>query len=192
MRSEDAMIKGIGISGAQRSGKDTLAAALMNDSNYVRIGFADELKKLATRLTGIDMFEESNKIKHRAFLISLGQTMRLHDPLYWVKAAQTEMEKLQDVGLIPLVTDLRFVNECKALKEMNFFLIRLDCNEETLLQRGWDPKYKNDPSEAELNDYTGFDARLQSDRWSPRDLAHQVNLLMEQYNGKRSTPTQTN
>lgn len=171
---------GIAISGPLRSGKDTLAAALMNQNKkYVRVAFADELKKIACELTRDNMFNEQTKIKHRPFLIALGQAMRQYDGLFWVRKAQPLIFELIQNHKLPIITDLRFKNEAEELRSMGFLLIRLECSEEELIIRGWTPNFKQDPSEAELNNYENFHLKLNSGNHSPEELAKQVKDFLE-------------
>src|ERR1051326_7821740 len=105
---------GIGISGKQRSGKDSAANNLSEISpRYERIGFADELKRVAARLIGKPddyYFYEENKIRDRQYLISLGQTMRSYDKDFWVNKVLAQLKP----GRFFVITDVRFLKIGRA------------------------------------------------------------------------------
>lgn len=172
--------KGIGLRGKLRVGKDTTLKALKELSDdYVRLSFADQLKELATELSGINMFLEENKVQHRQFLINLGQTMRALDEHYWTKPIIHKANKLVEAGKIPVITDVRFKNEATALKENGFAMIHLWADEEALMQRGWDGKFDNDPSEKEMESYNGYNFFVDTSTLLPRQVALLVKDFME-------------
>lgn len=138
------------------------------DPRFVRQGFADELKRMAQKETGIDFFVEENKMQHRKFLIQLGQAYRAYDPDFWVKKLLASLRP----GVYPVVTDCRFKNEAKALKAAGFLIIRLDPGEDVIQARGG--KLLDDPSETDLDDYLDFDGTIDTGVNSPTAVAAKV------------------
>lgn len=124
--------------------------------------------------TGLNFHDEETKKANRGFLIALGQLMRLYDPLFWVNLAMTNMQAIMRGGKIPVVTDMRFPNEADTLARHGFLLVRIHCNEQELLRRGWDPKFKDDPSENSLDNYQGFHLRVHSDQQTPQQIAQAI------------------
>lgn len=168
--------KGIALRGKLRVGKDTCYKELKEiDERYVRLSFADQLKEMASDLTNINMFIDENKVEHRKFLISLGQTMRVFDKDYWVKPVMHKAEKLIEEGKIPVITDVRFTNEADALRKAGFMVTNLFADPEALQKRGWHSQFDNDPSEKELDLYGYFNCFVDTSVLRPRQVAVLVN-----------------
>jgi len=119
--------KAIGLCGFARSGKDTMYAILKNmlsDIGIVsqRIAFADALKEDCKTFlfskTGIDSFTEDSEEKKiiRPFLVAYGCMMREIDPFYWVNKTKELSKTFIDMGVLPIYTDVRFLNELQWLK----------------------------------------------------------------------------
>jgi|ERR1051326_8155979 len=163
---------GIGISGKQRSGKDTAANNMAKiDPRYKRIGFADELKKLAAGIVGKPedyYFHEDNKVRDRKYLIDLGLTMRRYDADFWVKKVLAKLRP----GTFFVVTDVRFINEAEALKKAGFLLVRLSPSNDTILSRGGE--ILDNESETELDDYDGFDGFIDTGILTPEATARKI------------------
>lgn len=135
------MIRGIGIGliGAARSGKDTVAERLVERYGFQRFAFGDELKRYAHELFG-----ESNG-KPRELYQWFGQTMRERDPQVWVRKlfdkirmaerARQERPDLFDGELRVVVTDVRQPNEYVRLQSEGFYLIRVKCPLDIRLER---------------------------------------------------------
>lgn len=170
------MYRGIAISGKAGAGKDTACNELMrNDSRYVRISFADELKRIAGELTGLDFTDEKVKEANRWFLQVLGtELMRRFDENYWVKKAVAKAERLIAEGKIPICTDARFPNEIDALKAAGFYAVRLNVSEDVQRARGREPTYH--ASEIALDDYKGFNMNFNSGMitCTPQKLARAI------------------
>jgi hypothetical protein len=130
----------IGVSGAQRAGKDTVASYLVERHGFTRIGLADPLKHLAGTIDpivdgtlGIRMNEllasygedyvKANYPEYRRFLINLGQGLRSFDEDFWVDALLGSIVNLQDdYGLDRFVVpDIRFENEVASLRRLREF-----------------------------------------------------------------------
>ncbi len=178
--------RGIAISGKAGAGKDTTCAELMKkDERFVRISFADELKRIASELTGLDFFDEKVKEQYRWFLQILGtELMRRFDENYWVKKAVAKAQGLIAAGKIPICTDARFPNEMKALQEIGFYAVRLDVTEEAQRARGREPTQH--ASEIALDTFAGFNLNLNSDPVTPLQCANAV-MTFGGFNGYLTT-----
>ncbi|MQS38886.1 hypothetical protein FFZ77_25835 [Streptomyces katsurahamanus] len=129
--------------GRARSGKDTVAARLM-DHGYKRLAFADPLKAMvrdmdpyvitspgvAVRLNTLvgDVGWEYAKDKYpevRALLQRTGQAVRDRDPYFWVRLLMAQVEGARDVGYPIVVSDVRYPNEADTLAAHGFTLVRV-------------------------------------------------------------------
>lgn len=108
-------------------GKDTLAERLAElDPHFVRYSFGDEVRReLAAPLKfwyGIDVWRMTLDEKEftRPYLIAHGMARRTQDPDYWVK--QTLRRVHEDLSrndeICPVITDARFANEVRILREV--------------------------------------------------------------------------
>lgn len=176
-----------------RALNDPKIVANVQDTSQWKIKkFASKLKEIASILTGIpvEKFEDqefknsrlgpewfetkpyikgvantSNSMTVRTFLQKLGtDAMRigLHENT-WVNALAADYEP----GCKWLVTDVRFKNEAKMLKEVGALLIRVDRNVDT----------GDHPSEVDLDDYK-FDVVLDNSG-SILNLVKQVRALYQ-------------
>ena len=123
----------VGITGCRSTGKDTLCTHLRSlDPRVQRFAFADALKRdLAPFIAqhfGIDVFTATGEDKEliRPLLISYGMARRERDPLVWcrkttdliVEKCEAQRSPLQARNpFVPVVTDVRFVNEVNHLRE---------------------------------------------------------------------------
>ena len=133
-------VKLIGLSGYARTGKDTAAAALV-DQGWHRIAVADKLKAIAYDLnpwvntTNANMirlrdlvdragWEEAKKHADvRDLLQRLGVACRDHiDTNVWVAAALKDLPADQSV----VITDCRFPNEVVAVESLGGTMVRLE------------------------------------------------------------------
>lgn len=128
----------IGIGGAARSGKDTVARYLTERHGFTRIGLADPLKALASAIDpiidghygerhmnelltsfGEDYIKEEYP-EYRRFLIAMGMAMRDFDEDFWVDAllgfivAKNGHEGVERF----VVPDIRFENEVDGLRRL--------------------------------------------------------------------------
>lgn len=119
----------IGLAGYAQSGKDSLFNLLVEHGTrkYKRYAFADALKKeiqpSIQRDFGFDIFaatiEQKNQVRH--LLVELGAKRRSEDPLYWVNQVYKEIRQTEqiekvlrwDQRTVPVITDLRYVNEAE-------------------------------------------------------------------------------
>jgi hypothetical protein len=103
--------------GHMGSGKSTAANELIK-LGYVKVSFADALKKLATEACGM-------KEKNRELLQKLGVGIRQIDPDFWVKAAFQVVKGANSIYKPVVIDDLRFPNELKACQENDFKVFRV-------------------------------------------------------------------
>jgi len=141
----------IGLSGKKRVGKDTVGHWLEVKHEFTRISFAALLKKQAKRVGWSGHKDE----KGRRLLQELGMVVRNYDEDFWVDATFRELTKInrktgQDRFVI---TDVRFKNEARRIKEAGGVMIRITRPDEIT----------NDPhaSETDLDDYE-FDHVIES------------------------------
>ncbi|MEU5361127.1 hypothetical protein ACFY9R_26580 [Streptomyces albidoflavus] len=138
-------MKDIALTGLARSGKDSVAASLVEDHGYVRVAFADALKDAALKadpliplkhidkavpLTTVVNFLGWERAKDaypevRRFLQHFGQAVRDIDPRFWVAAAVDAVHGASG-GRPVVITDVRYHNEVMAVQDLGFTLVRIE------------------------------------------------------------------
>lgn len=135
----------VGIMGAKRSGKDTLAGFLVEDHGFTRLAFADKLKDFlldvnpltgrsgfrvrdAVDLVGWDEAKETPEV--RRLLQEVGLAAREHlGPRVWLDPVMQEADRIRwskgGNGGPVVITDVRFANEWQAVKEAGGILVRV-------------------------------------------------------------------
>lgn len=132
-----------------RGGKDTFAK-VAERFGYMRLAFADELKREAKTLLGRPI----DKKKDRPFLIELGQRRRAEDPAYWIKVVQKRMRQAIMEGQRKFcLSDCRFPNEYEWLKELGATFIRIESWPGDRIARGMDPNLMDDESERHIREF---------------------------------------
>lgn len=131
-------MKIIGLVGRKHSGKDTIASCLydLKGDGVLLIAFADKLKSMASIMSGIPYshFHDQEKkevrchrvvgfgdrlVSPRDVLIEYGNMYRdWFGDDYFVWHVLSKIEKERENYDIIVVTDVRFENECRALKEL--------------------------------------------------------------------------
>ena len=181
--------RGIAINSKRKAGKDAAYLALtdMLPGIFRRVAFADELKRELMQLARAgqvqlvdahgapnpqaDLFNDSVKEANRQVIMDHAVLRGgSGKSLVWVTKAFERLEKLP-VGMIPVVTDLRFRNEAQYLREHGYLLARLECPDEERFRRGASRVGIADVSECELDDYPDFDVWLRSDQLAPKAIA---------------------
>lgn len=130
----------VGLMGAARAGKDTVATALRDAFDYRNTSFAYSLKQAAfaslerafpeqyarVRDEGWDVVKQEDW--GRAYLQDFGTAMRDHvDKKVWVNSALDRAERIIMNTYRPVtITDVRFQNEVDAIREREGVLIRIE------------------------------------------------------------------
>ena len=152
----------IGINGKKGSGKDTFASLLANELlgklglKVTLKAFADNLKKCCAIISNQhewNFYSQDCKNKKAGFLSmtnrelmqKFGDLTRQIDPDIWIKLALDINNVNTDVLII---TDVRFKNEAKAIKDKGGILIRIESDR---------PETDLHISEIDLDNYGKFD-----------------------------------
>lgn len=128
----------LGLVGRARSGKDTIANHLVREHGFVRVAFADELKRITEELNphvydkrflgqsvplsvslsvgGWEASKDSSSV--RAFLQTLGESLRRRDPEFWIKVAEPHIERALHAGKSVVITDVRYTNEVEYVRHI--------------------------------------------------------------------------
>ena len=164
----------IGLSGKARAGKDTTANIITSilacdfpSLKVETVSFAKKLKEIAKDVFSWDgdkNYYPLSKDKGRNLLINIGLKMREIRDTIWVDYVMKSIS-ISDKQIF-LITDVRFKNEAKIIKNAGGFIVRITRNSGQLNIA--------DESENDLDDYKTFDAEISNDS----DYAH----LSEQVN----------
>ena len=170
MKGDDGQLLKFAISGKARSGKTTLAEALMEyfgDLDFVNLeSFAEPLRSLADSavLTKADSF-------YRPILQGVGDFARGVCEDFFVEGLARRLAyKLDHLGEnysgMAVIHDLRFPNEARWCREHGFILVRVECPEALRKSRyGNDElfdKMKDHVSETALDDWDDWDVMVRS------------------------------
>ncbi|MFJ5707603.1 hypothetical protein [Streptomyces sp. NPDC093105] len=134
--------------GRAGSGKDTVGARLVSRFAFARVAFADPLRSLALdvdpivgyeptgfepiplRLSDVVRREGWNRAKGRPevrrTLQRLGQGVRDQDEAFWVRLALVKLDVAERWHIPAVVTDCRYENEARALRERGALLVRIE------------------------------------------------------------------
>lgn len=134
----------LGLTGAMRSGKDTVAAYLTEQYGFERLAFADALKGLAlsvnplivTPVYGDDWrlrdaveeqgWDEAKKNPEvRRILQELGTGVRGLSPHFWVDYLVEEIDDLDAAGCDIVITDVRFPNEADRIVALGGLIVEV-------------------------------------------------------------------
>lgn len=131
------MYKIIGITGVARVGKDTLFKCISSINPNLtlrRAAFADELKKECDSFLmeniNISAFTEKDEEKDiiRPFLVTYGTHVRRKlDQNCWIKKLNEKINASEQSECF-VITDVRFVNEAKWIKNKGGMLVHLSRN----------------------------------------------------------------
>jgi hypothetical protein len=128
----------IGLTGRSRSGKDELWQQLarvltvgpefsMFWRQVWRFAFADSLKREVASAFGIHPDDcDKDKESWRPLWQHWGMMRRKHNgDDYWVNKVWEQMDELQLTLKVVVITDVRFLNEAKAIKDRGGIIIRV-------------------------------------------------------------------
>lgn len=149
----------IGLGYKAGCGKDTVARFLLNAHGYVRVAFADRLKRGAMTILGFteeQVYDEVAKeqedpfwgFKPRFALQGIGDGLRKHvvgD--IWIRAAFRGVESKRVV-----IPDVRYPNEAEAIKARGGLVIRIDRPRRVL-----EGDLAKHASETAMDSYEGWD-----------------------------------
>jgi len=115
----------IGVSGSARSGKDTFFKLLSkyhgSTKFFQRFAFADELKNDLKRLISrkfdikISSCSDEEKELIRPLMVSYGKLARNINEDYWIQRLMDKILPFKNLK-IPVITDVRYLNEQRYLK----------------------------------------------------------------------------
>lgn len=116
----------IGMVGKAQSGKDTFANVLVREYGYMRLAFANELKRHVAGFLGITFKElEARKDEFRATLQAYGEHMRkTYSPNYWIRKLWICNICAFDNRTRIVITDVRYLNEADFIHEHDGVLVR--------------------------------------------------------------------
>ena len=134
----------VGLTGRAGSGKDSVGAILCKEYGARSLSFAAPLKRLCMDQFGLT-HEQVNTLEGketpdprwisaegkartpREILQLVGtEGFRAVDPSFWVKRAMAEaMLLVRDGAPVVVFTDVRFPNECAAIRDAGGFVLRL-------------------------------------------------------------------
>lgn len=174
----------LGISGKMRSGKDTFAQRLITEHGFVRLAFADALKKLALDINPIitegglgfirleDVvesmgWEDAKSVPEvRRILQEVGTGVRDLNEDFWVNVVECQIMDLMADGLHVVVTDTRFVNEATMIKANNGHIVRI------VRPNAENVNYANHISETSLDEWFELNEHFKVNNSSTLDALH--------------------
>lgn len=123
----------LGIMGIQGSGKDTLCKEMQHlcaPHKVVRLAFADALKEEVARACGVTVdFINEHKTNFRLIMQGWGTEFRrqMFGEEYWIKQwmVRANSISMSKNTYLMIVTDVRFFNEAKLIKDLGGRLIRI-------------------------------------------------------------------
>jgi len=153
----------LGLTGKLASGKDTAFIRLHElEGNHIltRFSFADELRLEIEDTLGTDLpalWRKPYSETVRRLLQWWGTDLRrAEDPDYWVRLAIDRARSSQDIGLLPVFTDVRFPNEADAIIRAGGLIVRVWAPESVRRERNGG-KLPSHESETAMDEYEHID-----------------------------------
>lgn len=128
----------LGLSGKKRAGKSTVATYLVEKHDFEELSWADPLKlNIGMDLMGFNndqLYGDQKEVVDefwgdtpRAFLQKIGTDLfRNMDEDFWVKVGFRTLKEMEASGVKKVVvSDCRFPNEFKAIKDLGGFTLRV-------------------------------------------------------------------
>ena len=124
----------IGLTGNKRSGKNTVADML--PPHFSQVAFADTIKEIIRVCYCVEEPEDKeallkdkalypyfgSKVTYRLIMQTLGQELKQHNPNIFIDAVRSKIQSNT------IVTDVRFDNEAKFIKENKGIIIKINKN----------------------------------------------------------------
>lgn len=194
----------IGIHGKLRSGKDTVARLL--SEKFIELGFktrkrafADSLREVVEKIIcverkfvddsystqSLDFTEEQKNTYIPEFDLTIGQmlqhlgteTMRDHFNInVWVNSLWLNIKDIYENEIV-IVTDVRFINEVKFLRDTGCILINVEGKPTT--QTDESTRDKNHSSETSLDSFNEYDFVIKNDG-TLDELKNKINFISTQ------------
>lgn len=176
----------VGLCGGLRSGKTTIANLFLKNhaGKARRISFADPVRQQVAMGMGINKstLGGMDKQKLRPILQAWGNGMReVWGDDYWIDLMFDDpFWNLIPHGSIVFIDDVRYLNEATMIIEEGGVLIRLDCDEETRIERGAknDPTSLNHPSEVGLDGFSSYLATIDTSSLLPHEAYAQIHQVL--------------
>lgn len=117
----------IGLSGYAQSGKDTVAQILIDNFGFERIAFADKIRELLYEInpqvgsltireivdvSGWEVGKANPEVRRLLQDLGVG-ARRMFGEKFWITQALTGVDPSDKI----VITDVRFINEARAIKE---------------------------------------------------------------------------
>lgn len=119
----------IGLIGRAGAGKDyTFLRMLTMGLPVQRRAFADQLRGEIEAILGVDpdIWQKPYRDEVRRLLQWWGTDLRrAADPRYWLDQMLGGLNALERKGVIPVVTDARFINEADVIQELGGIIVRV-------------------------------------------------------------------
>jgi hypothetical protein len=173
----------IGVSGKRGTGKDTLAAILV-ERGFQKVSFAKPLKAHVRQFFSMTEEHTDGSLKEivdpryglspRQIMIDVGQFYRRYDPLFWVKQA------FRDLPTLAAISDVRFINEADYIRKEGGIVVRLERKPELNIYKG----VLTDVSETQLDNYAFDEVFGEEVNITPADLRRFADSLEAKYNFK--------
>lgn len=150
---------GIAISGKAGAGKNAFARVVAEQLAQhgqwgAEFNFADELKRELWEVHGLRKEDPGGREK----LVWLGHGRREEYPDYWVERLARRVTDVLPYGVVPIITDCRYLNELSWARRFGFVTVRIDSTaldrSAVLHARGEDAvfAYSEHASETELDE----------------------------------------
>lgn len=172
----------VGLSGKARSGKDYLARTVVVPQGYLPLSLANHFKISAAAKNPLlliqELWETDKSDEMRRFLQEEGteRGRNVYGENIWLRHAELWMYYFGLFGMTKFVfPDLRFENEVEWVQGLGGRVFRIQG------RGGLTGDAAAHPSETALDDYVGFDARIdnspENERWVINDLTAALQLV---------------
>jgi hypothetical protein len=134
----------LGLSGQMQSGKDTFAKFLVEHHGWMRVAYADALKRVALELDPV-VGTTSTELRLRyaveqlgwdaaktlvpevrRTLQALGVAVRSVAPNFWIDLVAEQVHGARAAGIPVVITDVRFPNEAEDVVRMGGKILRIE------------------------------------------------------------------